>query len=452
MSQPKYKNYLLTVLTIILTFNLLDRMALGLVFEDIKADLQLSDTQLGFLGGIAFALFFAVMGVPIARWADRGNRVTIISVTVALWSVAVALCGVAASFLQLLLVRVGVAVGEAGCSPPAFSLIADYFTRSERPRAAAIYGLGGPIACVVGYFLAGWLNELYGWRVMFMMLGTPGVALAVLAWFTLKEPRHSSPALHSTASPRLPVSSQPSLMEVFVTLWTNATFRNVLLCLSVMSFFMFGLFQWQPAFMMRTFSLSSGQAGTWFAVAYGVGGVLGSYLGGAMATRYAGRNESLQLKALTVAMAIAGVLSFCIYLAPTYQIAFTLTGLYLLATLTVNGPLFAIIQSLVPERTRATSIALVYLFTNLIGMGLGPLAAGALSDAYRPLVGEESLRYALLTLTPGFIWVAWHAWRASKTAQRDLAAARGGYDRVSDDEQDEIHSLAPSDIRQLEIR
>src|SRR5687768_16882052 len=183
-----YKVYLLVLLLVICAFNYIDRLALGLVLQDIKVDLSLTDTQLGLLSGIAFALFYSIMGIPIARWADRGNRVAIITFTTALWSAAVALCGVASNFVQLLLIRIGVAVGEAGCTPPAHSLIADYFTRAERPRAVAIYMLGGQLS-VVGYLWAGWLNELYGWRVTFMLLGLPGLGLAALAWLTLREPR-----------------------------------------------------------------------------------------------------------------------------------------------------------------------------------------------------------------------------------------------------------------------
>jgi predicted MFS family arabinose efflux permease len=189
MKESAYKNYLLAVLLVILAFNYVDRLALGLLLQDIKVDLDLSDTQLGLLSGIAFALFYSVMGIPIARWADRGNRVTIITITTGLWSAAVALCGVAGSFLHLLLIRIGVAVGEAGCIPPAHSLIADYFTRAERPRAVARYMLGTPLSFVIGYFLAGWLNELYGWRATFLLLGLPGLGLAALAW--LKSARRS---------------------------------------------------------------------------------------------------------------------------------------------------------------------------------------------------------------------------------------------------------------------
>src|SRR5688500_14082055 len=233
MTESRYKQYLLAVLLVVLASNYVDRLALGLLLQDIKVDLSLSDTQLGLLSGIAFALFYSVMGIPIARWADRGNRVTIIMLTTALWSGAVALCGLAASFTQLLLIRVLVAIGEAGCTPPAHSLIADHFSRAERPRAVARYMLGAPLSLLIGYLLAGWLNQLYGWRVTFMLLGLPGLGLAALAWLTLKERRAST-----RRESQIAVSSPhgPGVKEVCVTLWSNVTFRHLLLCFSIMSF------------------------------------------------------------------------------------------------------------------------------------------------------------------------------------------------------------------------
>jgi MFS transporter, Spinster family, sphingosine-1-phosphate transporter len=184
-----YKGYLLTLLTVIYAFNFVDRLALGIVLPNIKSDLVLSDTQLGVLSGIAFAIFYAFMGVPIACWADRGNRVLIIALTTALWSIAVAVCGLAETFAQLLLVRIGVAVGEAGAFAPGMSLLSDYFERSERPQAVAIYLLAWPLSCIIGYLVAGWLNETYGWRLTFGFLAAPGILLAVAARFTLTEPR-----------------------------------------------------------------------------------------------------------------------------------------------------------------------------------------------------------------------------------------------------------------------
>jgi MFS transporter, Spinster family, sphingosine-1-phosphate transporter len=417
------KNALLAVLLVILAFNYVDRMALGLLLQDIKLDLNLSDTQLGFLSGIAFALFYSVMGIPIARWADRGNRVTIITITTALWGAGVALCGAAGSFLQLLLIRIGVAVGEAGCVPPAHSLIADYFTRKERPRAVAIYMLGGPLSVAIGYFLSGWLNEFYGWRMTFLLLGLPGIALATLASFTLKEPRSQKPTGVLAGSR----GEQPSLKEVCATLWANRTFRHLLFGFSVAYFFGYGIGQWKAAFFVRSYALATGELGTWFAAIYGLGGLLGTYCGGEWAARYAADNERLQLTVMTIAYCSLAILSAGIYLSPDAHLAFALMGVAAFGVATVNGPLFATIQTLVPPQMRAISIALIFLFANLIGMGLGPLAAGVLSDTLSPLFGNESLRYALLILCPGYFWCGWHFWRASRTVTGDLTAVPREY-------------------------
>lgn len=473
-----YRQYLLGVLMVILAFNYVDRLALGLVLQDVKHDLALSDTQLGLLTGIAFALFYSLMGIPLARWADRGNRRLIITVTTGLWSVAVILCGFAANFVQLMLVRVGVAIGEAGCVPPAHSLIADYFDRAERPRAVARYMLGGALSVVVGYFVAGWVSEFFGWRVMFVVLGLPGVVLAVLAWTTVREtrgpqsvggsetknppnsiaasqqrraaaphvptlnpqttaiPQAADVAMPKTAASQtadtgLPKHIQPSLREVMSTLWRLRTFRHLLLGFSVIYFFAYGISQWQPAFFIRSFGFGTGELGTWFAVIYGLGSLAGTHLGGEWAARYAANNERLQLEATAIAYAAAGVVSVATYFAPNRFGALAAVGCATVGVAIANGPLFATVQTLVPERMRAMAIATIYLFANLIGMGLGPLAAGLLSDLLRPVQGDESLRYALVTLCPGYGWAAWHIWRASRTVSQDLAATGDSVEGVS---------------------
>jgi MFS transporter, Spinster family, sphingosine-1-phosphate transporter len=421
MREDAYKKYMLGVLMAVLAFNYVDRQALGLVLQDIKADLHLSDTQLGLLSGIAFALFYSVMGIPIARWADRGNRVTIIAVTTGLWSAAVALCGAAGSFAQLLLIRMTVAVGEAGCIPPAHSLIADHFDRTERPRAVARYLLGPSLSVLIGYFLAGWFNQLYGWRMTFVALGVPGIFLAVLARLTLREPRVAiAPPPTAGTAPTESSEPHPRVLEVCAVLWKNATFRQMLMCFSIVSFFSYGLAQWKPAFFIRSFGLDTGAVGTWFAATYASGGLLGSFLGGELATRFAAHNESRQLKAMALVYCGLAVVSAFMFLAAKPVTAFVLMTFTVICVTAVNGPWFATIQTLVPQRMRAMSIAILYLFGNLIGMGLGPLAVGILSDAYRPWAGDDSLRYALLTLCPGYFWGAWYFWRGSVTVGRDL--------------------------------
>lgn len=422
MQPVTYKKYLLVTLMIILAFNYVDRLALGIVLQDVKNDLALTDTQLGLLTGMAFAFFYATMGIPIARWADRGNRVTIIAVTTALWSVAVALCGLVTNFLQLLAVRIAAAVGEAGCVPPAHSLLADYFTRGERPRAVAIYMLGGPLALTVGYFSAGWLNELYGWKTTFILLGLPGIGLALLAKFTLREPRRSKLAEDSATAARSDggLQAEPSIKQVCVVLWSNATFRHLLCCFSVWGFFGSGILQWQPAFFVRSHGLQTGELGTWFALIYGVGGGVGTYLGGVWAGRYAAGNERRQLVLCAGGFMFCAVFYVCTYAVRDTRLAFVMLTLALFGIYIAQGPILAAMQTLVAPRMRAMAIALVYLFANLVGTGLGPLAIGALSDALQPTLHEESLRGALMLFCPGFFWAAWHLVRASKTVARDL--------------------------------
>lgn len=432
MRSVAYKHYVLGVLALVLVFNGVDRVALGILLQAIKVDFDLSDAQLGFLGGIGFALFFSIMGLPIARWADRGNRVAIIASTCALWSVAVALCGLVSSFWQLVLIRVGVAVGEAGCLPPAFSLIADYFDRGERPRAVAIYGgLGGTFALVIGYFLGGWLNDHYGWRITFIVLGIPGVFLALLAWLTLREPRRERAAAWNSipargdaraATGRQPTIDPPNIAAVCTTVWTNVTFRRLVLCLAGLLFFNMGIGQWLPAFFMRSHGLTAEQVGVSMAIVLVVSGLLGAYTGGELASRYAVHNESLQLRMMTFAVSCSGVAAILALVAPSAHTAFALLGVHGFGLAAINGPLFATMQTLVPERMRAMAFAIAYMVGNLLGLGFGPLGAGVLSDLYQSWAHEESLRYALLTLAPGYFIVAWYAWRGSTSVAGDLAA------------------------------
>jgi MFS family permease len=424
--KPAYRQVMLTLLAVIYAFNYLDRTILGLAMESIKVDLHVTDTQLGFLSGLAFALFYALMGIPIARWADRGNRKTIVVFTLTLWSLASAACGLAVTFTQLLLVRVAAAVGEAGCVPAAHSLIADYFDRSERPRAVARYMLGGALANVIGFLFAGWLIQIYGWRATFMLLGLPGVVLAVVAVLILKEPRgrlhreEADGAASLASVPVLPVQAQPSIGTVFRVLWTNRTFRSLLLCFAVSAFFNAGIVQWQPVFFIRSYGLKTGEIGVWFAMIYGIGGLIGIYLGGELASRLAANNERLQLKAIAIAYSAVAIFTACIYLSPNHYMAFSFMLLSSMGASGANGPLFATIQSLVPQPMRAMSIAIIGLLANLVGMGLGPLAAGILSDAFHHWFGAESLRYSLVVLCPGYLWGAWYMWKASRTVTEDL--------------------------------
>ena len=430
MASFNRKKYLLATLLIILAFNCVEGLALGLVLPDIKRDLALTDTELGLLSGIAIALSYSVMGIPIARWADRGDRVTIISLTTLVWAIMLTLSGCAASFAQLLLIRVGVGIGETGLVPPAHSLIADHFTRAERPRAMATYLQGNTLGILLGYFVAGWLNQWYGWRVTFVALGLAGLVPPLVARLTLRDPRFgewSSSAVHSAApvlgeGPETDPITHPTLKEVCFRLWTNTTFRHLLFGFSVVCFFGNGISQWQPSFLARAYGMNTGALGAWLTLIYGVGGMLGMYLGGIWAARYAQNNERLQLKVMAALYCVSGLVSLLIYVSPNQYWAFVWMAVSTVVGSLTSGPLFATIQTLIPAHMRAMAIAIVYFFANLIGLGLGPLAVGALSDALRPVAHDDSLRCALLMVSPGLLWVAWHLSRASACVTRDLAA------------------------------
>lgn len=415
MGKFQYRHYLLVLLTLVAVFNYLDRFVLSLVMESIKQDLQLSDSQLGLLTGFAFSLFYAVLGLPIARWADRGNRNTIVTITTALWSCMVALSALVGNFTQLLLVRVGVAVGEAGCQPPAQSWIADYFERAERPRALAIYTMCFPLAIIIGYLGGGWLAEHYGWRTTFIVIGLPGVLLALLVKFTLREPRLQQKSL-------VTANITPSFKDVLATLWRQRTFPHIVMAFIIAYLFGAGIFMWLPTFFIRSHGMDTSEVGAWLAFASGACGVIGTYLGGVLTTRYAASQESLHMRATALSFVTASALYMVAYLTTNKYLALAcIATLTFLAALT-TGMIFSAIQSLVAERMRSVALALVFLFANLIGAGLGPLLAGVASDLMAPLFGQESLRYALVLLSPGYLWAAFHYWKASYTIEADIKA------------------------------
>ena len=412
MGNFQYRHYLLSLLTVVATFNYLDRYVLSLLMEPIKHEFQLSDSQLGFLTGFAFALFYAVAGIPIARWADRGNRNTIVSLTTVLWSTMVALCGLVSNFTQLLLVRIGVAVGEAGCLPPAHSLIADYFTRAERPHAMAIYWMCGPLSIIVGYLFGGWLAEYFGWRTTFLVIGVPGILLGLLVKLTLREPR-----LRQISQI---VDEAPAFKKVLTTLWKQHTFRHIVMAFCVSYFFSMGVVQWLPTYFIRSHGMEIGELGTWLAFSWGACGLLGAYLGGVLTTRYAACEEALQMRATALITGAGGLLFLMVCLSSDRYVALAFLGMVGVSFTMCNGAIFSAIQSLVDERMRSVALALIFLLANLIGFGLGPLAVGILSDLLSPEFGQESLRYALAVFSPGFLWVGFYYWKAGNTIESDI--------------------------------
>jgi len=434
MGKFQYKYYLLILLTVVAAFSYLDRGILALAMESIKQEFQLSDSQLGFMNGFAFALFYAVAGIPIARWADRGNRNHVVALTTGLWSLMVAISGLVGNFTQLLLVRVGVAVGEAGCVPPAQSLLSDYFDRAERPRAMAIYWMSGPLSTILAYLGGGWLIEHFGWRITFMVIGLPGLLLAVLVKFTLREPRltHKANTANTTNSiSGAPENKQAPLNVVLKTLWQKRAFRHVVMAFCISTFFGAGIGVWIPAFFMRSHGMEAGELGTWLAFTWGVGGLCFTFLGGFLATRYAPHKEGLQMKGVALILGLSTVFHILCYLSTNQYLALLFVSLVAGALMPmISAAVYASIQSLVEERMRAVALAFIFMLSGLIGMGIGPVAIGVISDALSPSLGQESLRYALLLFSPGYLWAAFHAWKAANTIEEEIRSVEAKVDLI----------------------
>ena len=411
MRNLHYKYYLLGILTIIATFNYLDRYILSLLVEPIKTEFDLMDWQMGLLSGLAFAVFYALAGIPIARWADNGDRNAVVTITTGLWSVMVVLCGFTNSFFQLLLVRVGVGVGEAGCLPPAQSLLAEEFDRDERPRAMSIYWICGYLAMLIGFMGGGWFASEFGWRATFICAGLPGVALAFLARVTIKERRR-----HSLNPSR---KQHPSFLEVINILRARRTFRNIAVAFCVAYFFSAGIIQWLPTFFIRSHGMGLGEIGVWMAASVGGGGILGSLIGGVIVEKFALRNETKQLRWVAATFVSTGILFFLVFFSEK-EVALVCMCLMGVSMSLCNGPVLSVIQSLVDDNMRAISLAIIFLFCNLFGLGLGPIVTGAISDILAPSMGVDSLKYALAAMTPGFVLTAFFYWKAADSVERDI--------------------------------
>ena len=414
-----YKRYVLAVLAGVVALNFVDRFLVTLLLQPIKDDLRLSDTQLGFLGGIAFGVLYATLALPIARWADRGNRVSIASLAILLWGVTVSFCGLVTSFLQLVTIRVFAAIGEAGCFPPTYSLVGDYFPRrEERTRAMTIYWLAASVAALISFAAGGWVNETYGWRVAFVVIAVPGLCAAVILKLTVREPRAGrAPAIRGMAP-----SSR--LIDVFQLIWKRRSLRHLSAATILLLTTGQGITPWVGAFLIRTHGMSTTELGLWLGVIFGFAGVVGTLLGGYGAALW-GRTEREQLHATTLTVA-------CVM--PCYALFLLLPGkgpaLAALLPLVVLfnffvGPTFALMQRLVGADVRATAVAIVMLFANLIGMGLAPQLVGILSDALAPHLGTDSLRYAMLLMSSASLWSAYHFWQVGRTVAEDLSELAG---------------------------
>ena len=407
---PASSWYALAVLTGVSLFAHMDRLGVTILLQDIKTDLGVSDQKLGLLSGMAFALFYAIMGVPLARLADRGSRVTLLAGCLMLWTVLTAASGMARNFTQLFIARMGVGVGEAGCIPTAHSLIGDLFPRQRRALAISIFSAGGSIGTSGGMLIVGMLGQELGWRTALQIVGLSGVPLALLVYFTMREPVRKLTAETTEKEPA---------RAALRALVRRPAFVHLVIAYGVGSICTFGVAQWAPTFLIRSFGLSMTEVGAWSGLATVTGGVLGMLTGGLAATWLMPRDARWELWIPAIAYACCAPVYALMFLSPTPLLALVLkAGGNFFAALGA-GVAFSAVQSFSEPNRRATAVALFYLVTSLLGLGLGPYLIGLASDLLQPRFGVESLRYALFLSCGVLVWSIVHFLLAVRSSGRD---------------------------------
>jgi predicted MFS family arabinose efflux permease len=401
----RQRSYTLFLLVIVFTSSHVDRQIVAILQEPIKLAFGISDTQLGLLTGVMFAVFYATLGMPMAMWADRRNRRNLITFSISMWSIMTALCGAAVQFWQLLIARIGVGVGEAGSNPPSHSIISDLYQPHERGTAMAIFSLGVNFGVMLGYLIGGWVNEFLDWRWAFVAAGLPGVIIALIVRFTMVEP----PRGYSDGIQNKPEA--PPFWTVVNYMRGHTTIRHLIAASTLISFAGYAAIAWVPVYFQRVHAFTTGESGSILALAIGLGGGLGTFFGGYLADRLAPRNEGWRAWVVcwaTVFYVPFAYLSFQAadgsWAAAWFFVPATLGGVYL-------GTNFAMLQSQLPVEMRAVGAAINLFVLNIIGLGLGPLTVGIISDATAATAGVDSIRYGLLAMIIVMTWGGLHEWR-----------------------------------------
>lgn len=394
--------------------NQVDRQIMSVLIEPVRMDLGLTDTEIGLLVGLAFALFYTFAGLPIARLADRGNRRKLIVVSLTLWSAMTAVCGLAQNFVQLLLARVGVGVGEAGCAPAAQSLISDYFPQTHRARSLATYQLGVPIGIFIGSVVGGTLSDVLPWRQVFFVFGAPGLLLAVVTYFVLKEPARGE-------WDGLAETEVEPIGDVLRFFWSLPAMRHILIAASLHTLTLSAQVTFNFAFLTRVHELSGAQAGWAIGLLNAVFGTFGTYMGGWVGDRFGPKDARWYIWCLGLGALASVPFSVLAYLTESAFLAVVALSIGVVGSYMYAGAVHAVSQSLAKPRMRAMSAAIMLFSMNLFGYGFGPPLAGMLSDV---LGGESALRYALALMNIVLLWSCIHYWLAARTYREDLQVSR----------------------------
>lgn len=393
-----YRIRVMFMLVLVYTFNFIDRQIVGILAVPIKTDLGLTDTQLGLMGGLAFALFYTALGIPVAMLADRANRVWIMSIALAIWSFMTAICGLAQNFWHLFLARLGVGIGEAGGVAPAYSLVSDYFPSSQRARALSVYSFGIPIGSALGIFLGGYLATKIDWRYAFFAVGIAGLVLVPIFRLTVREPergRYDAGASTQAAA----------FGEIVSVLTSKPSFWLVSLGASASSMMGYGLFFWLPSFFVRSYDFTLLEASQFYGGILLIGGLAGTWLGGFLADKLGRSRRSAYV--LVPAVAFVATVPFYVFALTTEMLVLTFLAMLVPTALGLAwlGPVLSAIQHVAPPNMRATASAIFLFINNLIGIGLGTYAIGLVSDTLTTRFGDDSLKYAILAGT-GFYVIA----------------------------------------------
>ena len=412
-----YAWYVLALLSLTYVLNFIDRQILAMLIEPIKKEFGVSDTAMGLLSGFAFVVFYTIAGIPVARWADRGSRKAIITSALVIWSAMTAACGFARSFAQLAVARVLVGIGEAGGSPPAHSLIADYFPPRQRATALAIYAWGVYVGAALAFLAGGYLIQRYDWRMAFIIVGLPGIVLAILFGLTVKEPPRGWSEGRSAAT-------TPPLGETLRHLATRRAFILIALASAVQSLSGYGVLTWGPTFLARVHAMSWNDIGVSLGSIIGVAGCLGTFVGGRMADRFGARDVRwyMRLPAIQSLLCVPFVAGFALMPTPELSLL-SFVPFYALGAMYL-GPMFAVVQGLAPLRMRTLASAILLFVVNMVGLGLGPLAIGLLNDHVFAAHGAEAIRYSMLTMGIAGGGASLLFWRSSVVLGSELRQPR----------------------------
>lgn len=427
-SASAYRYYVLGILFIAYALNFLDRSILGILLDPIKAELQVSDKMMGLLAGFAFVAFYSVLGVPIARWADRGSRRSILALGLAFWSGLTTLSGFAQSYAQMALARVGVGVGEAAGAPPSHALISDYFEKEKRPRAMAIFQSSIYLGLFLGYLMGGWISQLYGWRAAFWAAGLPGLALAGIVMLTVREPLRGA-ADHETVD-----RSAHGLGEVARFLAGQRAFVLIVLGVGLVAFTNFAFSVWSAPFLGQVHHMGRGEIGTYLGVIKGALGVVGTLVGGFAVEWLRGRDDRWLLVVTGAVTLLAGPAFLVFLLAADKYVALAGLGAATLCIAFHYGPCFAIAQTLVKVRMRSLAASILLLSVNLIGLGLGSFVVGLLNDLLAGAFGDAAVRYSLIAGPATCVLGAAGIWLASRTVLADIRNCEAGGTGASETE------------------